>query len=134
MITIEKTVLKEVKEYLEDNVDYDLVIVNKALREPKKFPYILLEEYENNYRSRTVDGVESCSNLVYTVEIYSKDTANNTKENINCELEELVDKVLSKHFGMTRQSRQKLPNLDTDILRTALRYNCVMNDTRRRIY
>ena len=115
MITIEKMVLKEVKEYLNDNVDYDLVVVNKALREPKKFPYVLVEEYENNYRSRTVDGV-------------------NTKENIACELEQLVDTVLSKHFGMTRQSRQKLPNLDTDILRTALRYNCVMNDTRRRIY
>lgn len=134
MITIEKLVLKEVKEYLKNNVDYDLVVVSKALREPKKFPYVLIEEYENNYRSRTVDGVESCSNLVYTVEIYSKDTNNNTKENINCELEQMVDTVLSKRFGMTRQSRQKLPNLDTDILRTGMRYECVINDTRRRIY
>lgn len=137
MILIEDYVYVAVRDYLKENSQYNPIVDKKYPREPAKLnkqPRVIVMELENNYRSRTVDGIESCSNLMYAVDIYCVDGIDSTKEQISKELEKMVDYVMSRKLNMTRISCQKLPNLDTDILRIGMRYNCVINDYRGRIY
>lgn len=113
---------------------YKPVVKDKFPRETAKLPFVLVVEDDNSYESKTLDGIERHSNILYRIEVYSEDGLNVTKERISQDLIKRVDEVMSRRLGFTRQSCQETPNLDTNILRMELRYTCIIDEYRGRIY
>lgn len=113
---------------------YKPVVKDKFPREKAKLPFVLVVEEDNSYESKTLDGIERRANILYRIEVYSEDGLNVTKERISQDLIKRVDEVMSRRLGFTRQSCQETPNLDTNILRMELRYTCIIDEYRGRIY
>lgn len=133
MIIIKDVVLNKIATELSKS-PYKPVVKDKFPREKAKLPFVLVIEEDNSYESKTLDGIERYSNIIYRIEVYSEDGLNVTKERISQDLIKRVDEVMSKKLGMIRQSCQETPNLDTNILRMDMRYTCIIDEYRGRIY
>ena len=102
------------------------------------------DEYEKdlvfNFRSyEPLENIPSFKRLdnepVKRVELHAH-TMMSQMDGINAcqDLIKRVDEVMSRRLGFTRQSCQETPNLDTNILRMELRYTCIIDEYRGRIY
>ena len=133
MIIIKDIILKKIETALSLS-PYKPVVKDKFPREKAKLPFVLVLEEDNSYESKTLDGIERRANILYRIEVYSEDGLNVTKERISQDLIKRVDEVMSRRLGFNRQSCQETPNLDTNILRMELRYTCIIDEYRGRIY
>ncbi len=98
MIDIETQIVKEYKEYMINNSKFgSLLDTNKTIlpdtpQSFSKFPTIIIRERNNtnNFVGKTIDRTEYVDNVLYQVDVYSKDIKINEEVN-----DELVTKVYS---------------------------------------
>lgn len=98
MIDIETQIVKEYKEYMINNSKFgSLLDTNKTIlpdtpQSFSKFPTIIIRERNNtnNFVGKTIDRTEYVDNVLYQVDVYTKDVK--VKEEVN---DELVTKVYS---------------------------------------
>lgn len=124
MIKFSKLFL-EYKTYIESNSQYSPKVVKNFNYGNQYFPIIdfSYDNTTNSYDS-TVDKLEYYDNEYFTVTIYAKDNGNISKNLITEELIYLTQKFLGKYKGMRRTNCQPIPNLDTNVLRTLIKYQC----------
>ena len=124
MIKFSKLFL-EYKEYIETNSIYSPKVVKNYNYDKQDFPIIDFN-YDNSTNSNdaTVDGIEYYDNEYFSVTIYAKDKGNISKNIITEELIQLTHKFLGRYKGMKRTLCRPIPNLDTNVLRTVMNYQC----------
>ena len=124
MIKFSKLFL-EYKQYIESNSQYNTKVVKNFNYSKSHFPIIDFS-YENttNSNDSTVDRIEYYDNEYFAVTIYAKDEGTVSKNVITEELIELTHKFLGRYKGMKRTLCKPIPNLDTNVLRTLMNYQC----------
>lgn len=124
MIKFSKLFL-EYKTYIESNSLYSPKVVKDFNYDNSYFPIIDFS-YDNtiNTNDATIDGIEYYDNEYFIITIYAKDNNNISKNIITEELVELTQKFLGKYKGMTRTLCRPIPNMDTNVLRTLINYQC----------
>lgn len=78
---IENILLKEYKDFIKKYIEYDIKILPKIPRSLSTFPTIIFKETGNSEytNSTSLNKYEYVDNLLYTVEIYSKDIVINNE-------------------------------------------------------
>ena len=124
MIKFSKLFL-EYKTYIESNSAYTPKVVKDFNYSTSYFPIIDFS-YDNSTNSNdaTIDGIEYYDNEYFTITIYVKDKGVISRNIITEELIELTQKFLGRYKGMKRTLCRPIPNLDTDVLRTVINYQC----------
>lgn len=115
----------EYKTYIEENSNYSPKVVKYFNYDKANFPTIsFINENSTNSNDATIDGIEYYDNEYFEITIYAKDYGNISKSIITEELVELTHKFLGRHKGMKRTLCRPIPNLDTNVLRTLINYQC----------
>ena len=123
-MNIENQLFNEFSEYIKSKVKYDIKIVHKT---PKKayFPTIVLKESNNrdSINGKTLTCHEYVNNMLYTIEIYTKDIIVEKKRipsrEIMWELKLLVFEFF-RQVGFERISCEKGDYADFDVDRTII--------------
>lgn len=115
----------EYKTYLEGNSEYGVKVVKNYNYDTSHFPIIDFNNSNSvNSDDATVDGIEFYDDEYFIITIYAKDKENISKNIITEELVELTQKFLGRYKGMKRTECQPIPNMDTNVLRTLIKYQC----------
>lgn len=122
------------KEFLKEKSKYNPLVVKNAPPEPPRFPVVEIMEINNVSGEETTDRREQFDNLTYEVNIYTQDKPVGDEivsyELIDSELKLLVNEYMDIILKMRRQLCQPIPNLDTNVMRTAMRYSCSIDKKR----
>lgn len=115
----------EYKTYIESNSQYSPKVVKDFNYDNSYFPTISFNNQNSiNSYDATVDGIEYYDDENFEVIIYAIDKGNISKNIITEELVELTQKFLGKYKGMKRTLCTPIPNMDTNVLRTLVNYQC----------
>lgn len=121
-------VYEGLKEFLKENSKYDPLVTKIAPPNPPRFPVVEIMEINNVSGEETTDRREQFDNLTYEISIYTKDTSKDNEiisyEVMDNELKLLVNQYMDMILKMKRQLCQPVPNLDTNVMRTIMRYSC----------
>lgn len=113
------------KKYIEENSIYNPKVVKHVNYDKQTFPVIDFH-YQNsvNTNDATVDGIEYYDDEYFEVIIYAIDNNGTSRNVITEELIELTHKFLGRYKGMRRTLCTPIPNMDTNVLRTLINYQC----------
>lgn len=115
----------EYKEFIEENSKYKPKVVKDFIASSTYFPIIDFKyEDSQNTQNATHGMIEYYDKEYFSVTIYAQDCGDISRNVISEELVELTHIFLGKHKGLTRTSCKPIPNLDTSILRTMMKYEC----------
>lgn len=115
----------EYKTYIETNSKYSPKVVKFFNYDKANFPSISFNNANStNSNDATIDGIEYYDNEDFEITIYVKDVGNISKNIITEELVQLTHKFLGRYKGMKRTLCRPIPNLDTNVLRTLMNYQC----------
>lgn len=135
MVDIYQQVFDKVKTDLLSLSEYEPLIVKTAPSATSKFPLVEIVESQNVLQYETLDKKEQLDRLTYTINVYAQDNKNKvSKVVIAEELVAIIDDVMSDYFGMDRTNCQRIPNLDTNVYRMLLTYNCSVDKDKLIIY
>lgn len=129
-----ETIREEYEEYLKNNSQYNPKIVIHNTYKSTSFPLITFElsNYTNSNEC-SIDKIEYYDNFYFTINIYTKDKiVNNTKvasQIVSDELVELTVKFFERK-NMMRTTCRPTFNVDTDILRITIQYQCMIGNAR----
>lgn len=136
MINMWQDVYDGLKKYLKENSEYNPLVVKNAPPKPPRFPVVEIVEINNVSAEETTDRREQFDSLTYEVNIYTQDIPKGEElisaEVIDNELKLLVNQYMDIMLRMRRTLCQPSPNLDTNVMRTIMRYSCSI-DKRRNI-
>ena len=125
---------REYKEFIESNSKYGTRVVKYNTHTSSYFPiasFALSNWTDSN--NCTIDKIEKYDNVYFTIDIYTKDKIINGKtiasQIINNELIELTIQFFDKK-NMYRTGCRPTPNIDTEILRTTIQYQCMIGNIR----
>jgi hypothetical protein len=115
----------EYKTYIESNSKYNPKVVKDFNYDNSYFPIIDFS-YNDTVESTdsTLDRIEYYDNEYFIVTLYVKDDGEISRNIITEELIELTQKFLGRYKGMKRTTCKPIPNLDTSVLRTLMKYQC----------
>lgn len=115
----------EYKKYIEENSKYKPKVVKDYNYDASYFPIVDFTYDDSvNTTNATIDGIEYYDREYFMITLYVKDSGNISRNIITEELVELTQKFLGKYKGMTRTTRKALPNMDTSVSRTLIKYEC----------
>lgn len=116
---------KEYKQYIEENSKYSPKVVKDFIFSSTYFPVIDFK-YEDsiNTNDATHGLIEYYDAEYFSVTIYAQDKGEISRNIITEELIELTQKFLGRYKGMTRTACKPIPNLDTSVQRTIMKYQC----------
>lgn len=115
----------EYKNYIKSNSKYNPEVVKDFNYDNSYFPIIDFNNSNSiNSNDATIDGIEYYDNEYFRIIIYAKDIGEISKNIITEELVELTQKFLGRYKGMRRTECQPIPNMDTNVLRTLIEYQC----------
>lgn len=113
------------KTYIEGNSQYGAKVVKDYTFTSTHFPIVdFKHENSTDSNDSTVDRIEYYDNEYFNVTIYAQDDGDISRNVITEELIELTQKFLGRYKNMKRISCKPIPNLDTTVLRTLIRYQC----------
>ena len=125
MMNIDK-LYKEYKLYIESNSQYNAKVVKDYNYNKSQFPIIDFS-YDDSVETNnaTVEGIEYYDREYFIITIYATDMGNISRNVITEELKQLTQKFIGRYIGMTRTMCKRVPNLDNQVLRTIIKYNCL---------
>ena len=133
-IDVYTLIYKEIRKYLKDNLDYEVVVTKLSKQEADRFPLVVVTEEDNALRSSTLNREETFSRLYYEINIFTRDKvidgATRYAIDLAREISVNIDKVLNKKYHMNRTACRPTPNLDNSIYRITMRYTVDFNDNR----
>lgn len=128
-----KNLVNELVTHLK-NLEYPVII--KAIRDSHSkanpvYPMIVVDEVNNSSRF-ALKGEERLSNLVYQIDIFSKDMVvgltPTSGKNICRDISHVVDAEMNSEYGLTRTSAVETPdNNDSTVSRCTLRYSGILD-------
>lgn len=115
----------EYKTYIESNSKYGTKVVKDYNYDSSYFPIVDFA-HEDSFETddSTVDRIEYYDSEYFTVTLHVKDDGEISRNIITEELIELTQKFLGRYKNMKRTTCKPIPNLDTSVLRTLIRYQC----------
>lgn len=118
-------VFLEYTKFMKENSKYNLDITKDYIVGTTHFPTIEFK-YEDsaNTKNATHGMIEYYDKEYFSITIYAQDLGNISKNIISEELIELTHIFMGKILGLTRTSCKPIPNLDTTVLRTLMKYEC----------
>jgi len=135
MTNIYQQVFNKIKTDLTSLSSYSPVVVKVAPSNSSVFPVVEVVEFDNTLQNETLDKTEQIEKLNYTINIFTQDNKNKvSKVEIAEELRDLIDEIMSNHYGMNRVTCQRIPNLDTNVYRILLIYECSIDKDKLIIY
>ena len=135
MTDIYQQIFDKLKTDIVSQSSYEPIVVKTAPSNSSKFPIVEVVESQNVLQYETLDKQEQIDKLTYTVNIYTQDNKNKVSKVIIAEeLVAIVDEIMSNHYGMDRINCQRIPNLDTNVYRMLLTYNCSVDKDKLIIY
>ena len=135
MTDIYQQIFDKLKTDIVSQSEYNPSVVKTAPSNLGKFPLVEVVESQNALQYETLDKTEQIDKLTYTINIYTQDSDKKVSKVIIAEeLTAIVDEIMSNHFGMDRTNCQRIPNLDTNVYRMLLTYNCSVDKDKLIIY
>ncbi len=127
-------VYEGLKEFLKEKSEYNPLVTKNAPPKPPRFPVVEIMEINNVSAEETTDRREQFDNLTYEVNIYTQDIPKDDEiisyELMDNELKLLVNEYMDVKLRMRRNLCQPIPNLDTNVMRTQMRYSCGIDKKR----
>lgn len=115
----------EYKKFIEEYSEYNPKVVKYCTYKSTYFPIIDFRQSDSTEtRNRTVDQIEYYDNEDFTIMIYAQDKGEISRNVILDELQNLTHIFMGIHKNMRRTSCRNLPNLDTDVGRKLMQYQC----------
>lgn len=128
MINFNKLYL-EYKTYIESNSQYSPKVVKNYNYEKSQFPIIDFSYDDSvNTDDATIGGIEYYDREYFIITIYTIDKGNVSRNVIADELKQLTHKFMGRYKGMTRTTCKPIPNMDTQVLRTLMKYECYVGN------
>lgn len=124
------------KKYIEDESQYSARVVKYNTNTSLYFPLVTcalsnIQDTDNC----TIDMIEKYFAFYLTIDIYTKDKTKGANVKtasyvINEELTKLTLKFFGEKLGMKLTLCRPTPNLDNDVLRTTMQYQCLIGNAR----
>ena len=122
------------KEYIETNSQYNAKVVKYNTNTSTQFPLVTFVLDDNKDTDNcTNDKIEFYEAHYYIINIYTKDKNRNgstiASQVINDELTKMTIQFFNQ-LNMKRTLCKYTPNIDTNVLRRTLNYQCLMGNAR----
>lgn len=122
------------KQYIESNSQYNAEVVKYNTNTSTQFPLVTFVLDDNkNTDNCTNDKIEFYDAHYYIINIYTKDKNRNgstiASQVINDELTKLTIQFFDK-LNLKRTLCKYTPNIDTNVLRRTLNYQCLIGNAR----
>jgi len=128
MINFNKLFL-EYKTYIESNSQYSPKVVKDNNYGKSQFPIIDFSYNDSvNTDNATIGGIEYYDREYFIITIYTIDNGEISRNVIADELKQLTQKFMGRYKGMTRTNCKPIPNMDTQVLRTLMKYECYVGN------
>ena len=135
---IDNELFDKAKKYITENSIFNPFVISNFISEPKLFPIVIIEEVNDILFDETLAKGEQKNKLTYEIEIYTMDkTVENeriARQVIIDELKKLVNDFFENQYGFLRTASKPRPNIDLDVARHYLRYECVFDTVSKKIY
>ena len=122
------------KPYIESNSQYNAEVVKYNTNTPSRFPLVsfVLDDTKNTDNC-TNDKIEFYDSHYFIINIYTKDKNRNgstiASQVINDELTKLTIQFFDQ-LNMKRTLCKYTPNIDTNVLRRIINYQCLIGNVR----
>ena len=128
-------IFSEFKNFIEENSQYGARVVKYNTNTSSYFPLITCILSDNKDTNEcTIDYIEKYESFYFTIDIYTKNkTIGNEKiasQIISDELSKLTIQFFGDKLRMKKTLNKPTPNLDTDILRKTIQYQCLIGNVR----
>lgn len=128
-------IFSEYKKFIEENSQYSARVVKYNTNTSSYFPIITCVLSDNKDTDDcTIDYIERYESYYFTIDIYTKDkNINGSKvasQVISNELSDLTIKFFGDKLRMKKTLNRPTPNLDTEILRKTIQYQCLIGNVR----
>lgn len=117
-------IFKAYKEFILNNSKYAPRVVKINTNTSTYFPLITCMLMDNPDNVITQKRIYTSSNYFFTIEIYAKDKENVASQIIIDELRALTIEFFSNKLNMRKTLDQPKPNIDINIFRQVLNYQC----------
>lgn len=115
----------EYKKFIEDNSIYSPRVVKDFTFKSTYFPVIdFRQDDSTDSYNRTLDQIEYYDDEYFSIMIYAQDKGSVSRNVIIDELKSLTHIFMGIHKNMKRTACKTLPNLDTDVGRLLMKYQC----------
>lgn len=119
------------KDYILENSKYNPTITKYNTKTSIHFPTISFIQSDNTDESKTQYNVDVLENYYFTIDIYAKDEiidgSRVASQEIIDELKNLT-LVFFEKLNMRKTANRPTPNIDTDILRHTIQYQCQISN------
>ena len=131
-----KNIIDEYKDYIENNSQYGTKVVKNNTIKSTYFPIIsCIISNNTSTNEETNDRVELYEAFYITVNIYAKNKTKgaNIKVSAQVIIDELVyltDKFFNEFKNMKKTLNKPVPNIDQQILRQTMQFQCLVGNIR----
>ena len=129
-------IFKEFKKFIQENSQYNPIVVKYNTNASPQFPLITCM-LSNNIDTEhcTNDKIEYYEAFYFTIYIYTKNKTQGANivtasQVINEELSRLTMEFFGGKLNMKKTLNKPTPNLDTEILRKTIQYQCLIGNAR----
>lgn len=139
MIEKYEKIFKEYKNFIEENSQYNARVVKYNTNTSTYFPIITCVLSDNRDTDDcTIDKIEYYESFYFTIDIYTKDQIIDgditiASQIISDELSKLTINFFGEKLNMKRTLNRPTPNLDTNVLRKTIQYQCLIGNVRANI-
>lgn len=128
-------IFSEFKKFIEENSQYSARVVKYNTNTSSYFPIITCILSDNKDTDEcTIDYIEKYEAFYFTIDIYTKNKTINgelvASQVINDELSKLTMQFFGDKLRMKKTLNSPTPNLDTEVLRKTIQYQCLIGNVR----
>lgn len=128
-------IFNDYKKFIEENSQYGARVVKYNTNTSSYFPLITCILSDNKDTDEcTIDYIEKYEAFYFTIDIYTKNKSINDKTIASQIISEELTKLTIQFFGdklrMKKTLNKPTPNLDTEILRKTIQYQCLIGNVR----
>lgn len=135
MVDKYEEILDRYKKFIEENSQYSARVVKYNTNTSSYFPIITCILSDNKDTDEcTIDYIEKYEAFYFTIDIYTKNKTINgelvASQVINDELSKLTMQFFGDKLRMKKTLNSPTPNLDTEVLRKTIQYQCLIGNVR----
>lgn len=100
------------------------------------FPYVFIQIGDNSASQvfTSVNQSQHFTNVSVVCDLYTMDTDKYSRRDMAIAIAESLIKVMQVNFGMRCTMNKPLPNLDTNVSRRRVQFNCLYDNINKQIY
>lgn len=124
-------IFEQYQKFILENSKYNPIVTKFNTKTTTYFPTISFFQRDNSDEINTQKHIDVLENYYFTIDIYAKDSEFNNEfvpsQIIIDELKNLT-LVFFKKLNMKKTANRPTPNIDTDILRHTIQYQCQISN------